>query len=133
MEIVWGVSGTALNQRKYALDLIKSVGLSGCVPVATPLPTGVQFSHRGWNMLSQPDIYTRLVGRLYLNFTCPDLTHAVQQLSQFVAKPTDQHLNAAMHVVKYLLWGFSTQSIMLSMFLPIVMLIMEHAWIVVSL
>lgn len=104
MEVVRGESGIALNQRKYTLDLINSVGLSGCVPTRTPFLPGLHLS-AGDNatQLSDPDVYHRFVGRLlYLNLTRPDITYAVQQLSQFVSKLTTSHLAAAYHVVKYL-------------------------------
>lgn len=105
MEIVRGESGITLNQRKYILDLVDSVGLAGCMPTTTPLPPGLHLLNDATNRLSSPDVYRRLVGRLlYLNLTRPYITHAVhvQQLSQFVEKPTSSHLAAAIHFVKYL-------------------------------
>lgn len=89
MEIVRGESGIALNQRKYVLDLVDSVGLSGCIPASTPLSPGLHLCDDKATRISNPDVYRRLVGRLlYLNLTRPDITHAVQQLSQFVSRPT---------------------------------------------
>lgn len=43
------------------------------------------------------------MGRLlYLNFTRPDISYDVQQLSQFLHKPTEIHWKAAIYVLKYL-------------------------------
>lgn len=39
---------------------------------------------------------------LYLNFTRPDISYVVQQLSQFLHSPTEVHWKAAIHVLKYL-------------------------------
>ena len=39
---------------------------------------------------------------LYLGFTRPDITHATQQLSQFLHEPHQCHWNAAIHVLRYL-------------------------------
>lgn len=39
---------------------------------------------------------------LYLTLIRPDLSYVVQQLSQFVSKLWAQHLNVAIHVLKYL-------------------------------
>ncbi|GAA0162597.1 hypothetical protein LIER_18656 [Lithospermum erythrorhizon] len=47
--------------------------------------------------------YRRLVSRLlYLDFTRPDITHAVHHLSEFMQQPTLNHWNAALYIVKYL-------------------------------
>lgn len=53
--------------------------------------------------MTNPNKYKRLVGRLlYLNFTRPDITHAVQKLSQFVGSPRQDHWTTTMHVLRYL-------------------------------
>ncbi|XP_015968223.1 uncharacterized mitochondrial protein AtMg00810-like [Arachis duranensis] len=53
--------------------------------------------------LSDPFIYRHLVGRLiYLTTTRPDITYVTQQLSQFMATPTQVHYAAALRVLRYL-------------------------------
>ena len=53
--------------------------------------------------LDDSSMYRTLVGRLpYLTNTRPDLSFAVQQLSQFVQQPTDIHLRALHRVLRYL-------------------------------
>ncbi|XP_068483218.1 secreted RxLR effector protein 161-like [Phaseolus vulgaris] len=48
-------------------------------------------------------VYRRLIGRLmYLTNTRPDITFFVQQLSQFLAKPTIVHYNAAIRILIYI-------------------------------
>lgn len=47
--------------------------------------------------------YHRLVGHLlYLTVTRPDITYAVNILSQFVAMPWQEHMDAATRVLRYL-------------------------------
>ncbi|XP_068467075.1 uncharacterized protein [Phaseolus vulgaris] len=47
--------------------------------------------------------YRRLIGRLmYLTNTRPNITFSVQQLSQFLAKPTIVHYNAAIRILRYI-------------------------------
>ena len=47
--------------------------------------------------------YRRLIGRLmYLTNTRPDITFFVQQLSQFLAKPTIAHYTAAIRILRYI-------------------------------
>ncbi|KAL0289674.1 UNVERIFIED_CONTAM: Retrovirus-related Pol polyprotein from transposon RE1 [Sesamum calycinum] len=50
-----------------------------------------------------PEPYCRLMGcLLYLSFTRHDISFGAQQLSQFVHKLGQSHMNAALHHVKYL-------------------------------
>jgi len=47
--------------------------------------------------------YKRLIGRLmYLTNSRPDITFFVQQLSQFLAKPTISHYIVAIRILKYI-------------------------------
>lgn len=103
MEIIRGRDGIALNQRKYVLDIVGSAGLMGCRPTQTPFSPGCVLSRKDGAYMEDAEPYRRVVGQLlYLNLTRPDITFAAQQLSQFVARPTVTHWNAAMHVLKYL-------------------------------
>ena len=55
------------------------------------------------NVLSNPHPFRSLVGSLhYLTFTRPDLSFAVHHVCQFMSKPTDVHLVAAKHILRYL-------------------------------
>lgn len=100
MEIARGSASTTLNQRKYILEILSTHGLLCCKPTATP---DLVLSQGTEDMLTEPEMYKRLVGHLlYLNLTRPDVSHATQQLSQFVGKPTLIHWHAAVHVLKYL-------------------------------
>jgi len=102
IEIARCPEGLYLNQRKYAMDIVNDAGLIGSKLVDIPLPKGHKFTAEGVSY-HQPDQYKRLVGRLlYLNLTRPDLSYAVQQLSQFVNSPTVSHWESALHLLKYI-------------------------------
>ncbi|GJZ49066.1 RNA-directed DNA polymerase [Tanacetum coccineum] len=96
-------AGTYLNQRKYIMDLLTHTGLTTAKLNEFPLPTHLKLSLTKGNPLKDHGSYRRLVGRLlYLTITRPDISYAVQHLSQFVSSPKDAHMQAALHLLKYL-------------------------------
>ncbi|XP_020553462.1 uncharacterized protein LOC110012826 [Sesamum indicum] len=103
LEIARSQEGLIVTQNKYISDIIKGTGLEkGRIPV-TPLPTGLKLSPGTGGKLKDPAVYRRLIGRLlYLGFTRPDICYAAQQLSQHLQQASQQYLEAAMHLVRYL-------------------------------
>ncbi|KAL0423852.1 UNVERIFIED_CONTAM: putative mitochondrial protein [Sesamum radiatum] len=103
LELARSPQGLIATQNKYALDIIKDVGLLQGRSVTTPLAPGLKFGTESGRALQDPGKYRRLIGRLlYLGFTRPEICHAAQQLSQHVQHPCQQHLDAALHLVRYL-------------------------------
>eukprot|EP00257_Ricinus_communis_P016868 XP_015575167.1 uncharacterized protein LOC107261308 [Ricinus communis] len=103
LEIARGSQGTVINQRKYLLDILSDVGLLGAKPATTPLPKGLKLHSASGPLLSEPEKYRRLIGKLlYLNCSRPYIIYSVQQLSQFVNSPCETHWAAAFHLLKYL-------------------------------
>ncbi|KAL0303102.1 UNVERIFIED_CONTAM: Retrovirus-related Pol polyprotein from transposon RE1 [Sesamum radiatum] len=103
LDIARNSEGCYLAQTKYVLDIIKDTGFMDAKAVSTPFPQGLKLSNDCGALLQNPDQCRRLVGcLLYLSFTHPDISHCVQQLSQFLNHPCQLHLSAAMHVVRYL-------------------------------
>lgn len=95
--------GITMNQRKYALDLIKGLGLNGAKPKG--FPQEVKGCKTLVKMMSCQKIhrFQRLIGRLiYLTVTRPDICYVVQALSQFMSAPKMFHFEAAIRVVRYL-------------------------------
>lgn len=103
LEISRTKEGIALTQQKYIQDMIVTAGLQDATIVQTPLIQGSKLVPEKGSILSDPESYRRLVGKLLcLSHTRPDITFAVQQLSQFMQNPYSSHLKAAQHVLKYL-------------------------------
>ncbi|KAL0449783.1 UNVERIFIED_CONTAM: Retrovirus-related Pol polyprotein from transposon RE2 [Sesamum latifolium] len=103
LELARSPQGTCITQSKYLRDIITDCGLEDARPVSTPLPPGIKFDAESGPLLSSPDCYRRLVGRLlYLGFSRPDISFVVQQLSQFLQLPRQAHWDAALHLLRYL-------------------------------
>lgn len=72
-------------------------------PVATPLPSHPKLTLKSGSPLSDPHEYRRIVGSLqYLALTRPDISYAVNKLSQFMHCPTSDHWQAVKRVLCYL-------------------------------
>lgn len=100
-----------MNQRKYALELIAEMDLSGAKPAGTPLEANVKLTSEEYNrfihdqssletedkLLADAGKYQRLIGRLlYLTMTRVDIAYVVQILSQYMHKPKQSHMKAAL-------------------------------------
>ncbi|KAL0307059.1 UNVERIFIED_CONTAM: Retrovirus-related Pol polyprotein from transposon RE1 [Sesamum radiatum] len=103
LQIARSPTGTSVTQAKYINDIVRDMGLMHAKSVTTPFPQHIKLSATRGAVLSDPEPYRRLVGRLlYLGFTRPDISYGVQQLSQFLQHPCESYWHAALHVVRYL-------------------------------
>nr|XP_016440114.1 PREDICTED: uncharacterized mitochondrial protein AtMg00810-like [Nicotiana tabacum] len=104
--------GILMHQRKYALELISDMGLSGSKTIRAPLEANkklttlefdTQFGIEDDKVFDDPSTYQRLVRKLlYLTMTRPDIAFAVQCLSQFMHCPKTSHVDAAIKVIEYI-------------------------------
>ncbi|XP_021974345.1 secreted RxLR effector protein 161-like [Helianthus annuus] len=103
IEVVRTSEGLVLSQRKYTLDILEDCGLQGCRPSSFPIEPNLKLDKGETEQKIGNSLYRRMVGRLlYLQATRPDITYAVNVLSQFVSDPRQNHLNAAHRVLRYL-------------------------------
>ncbi|GJV29132.1 putative RNA-directed DNA polymerase [Tanacetum coccineum] len=95
--------GLVLSQRKYTLDILEDSRKLGCKLSAFPIEEGLKLDKGESESRVDASQYRRLIGRLlYLQATRPDITYTVNILSQFVADPQNNHLEAANRVLGYL-------------------------------
>ncbi|KAM0072675.1 putative RNA-directed DNA polymerase [Helianthus debilis subsp. tardiflorus] len=86
---------------------ILGVNHSGCdKPVGTPIELSHVVTNKienDKNLLDNVTGFQKLVGKLiYLSLTRPDISYAVQFLSQYMHKPCQSHLDIALRLLRYL-------------------------------
>ena len=95
----------SIDQRSYLEGVLQRFGMENCNPVSTPLEPGKQL-RKSTEEEEGVDThkYQEIVGCLiYASITTrPDIAHAVNILSQHMAKPNNEHWIAAKRVLRYL-------------------------------
>ncbi|XP_015060424.1 uncharacterized protein LOC107006366 [Solanum pennellii] len=113
LEFARSETGILIHQRKYTLELLADMGLSGAKPVSTPMELNLKLTSTEFDdhinsihvdtLLEDPKSYQRLIGRLlYLTTTRQDISFAVQCLSQFMHAPKASHMDSTLRLVRYL-------------------------------
>ncbi|WVZ06861.1 hypothetical protein V8G54_020207 [Vigna mungo] len=94
LEVHYTTNGVFLSQTKYAQDILSRAQMLDAKPTPTPLQPHIQLTTTG-DSFSNPTQYRSLVGALqYLTITRPDLSYAVNLVSQFLQAPTNDHFQA---------------------------------------
>ncbi|XP_056692131.1 uncharacterized mitochondrial protein AtMg00810-like [Spinacia oleracea] len=95
-------NGVFLTQSKFTRELLADCGLDVSKPAKTPLPVKLKLTNSSDEPYTDPTQYRCLVGKLnFLTHTRPDLSFAVQTLSQFMQSPKLSHFNALTHLLRY--------------------------------
>nr|GEX12759.1 hypothetical protein [Tanacetum cinerariifolium] len=93
-----------LQKSLYGLkQASRNCRMLSCRPSAFPFEQGTKLDNGEEEARVDATQYRRLVGRLlYLQATRPDVTYAVNVLSQFISDPRQSHLEVAKRVLRYL-------------------------------
>lgn len=103
IEIAHSQSVIVISQRNYALQLLEDSGYLDYKPSSNPMDPKISLSNHDGDLLTDTSHYRRLIGRLiHLTLHCPDITFAIQKLSQILSQPRMPHLKAVHHLLRYL-------------------------------
>ena len=103
LEITHFTDELYITQAKYASELLSRVGLTNSKTIDTPVELNPHLTPSGGKPLSNPSLYKRLVGSLvYLTITCPDISYAVHQVTQYLFAPRLTHYAAILRILRYL-------------------------------
>ncbi|CAL1357650.1 unnamed protein product [Linum trigynum] len=103
LEVSRTKEGILLSQRKYIVDLLSEHNMEDCKPVNTPMEYNLRLSRESGEKVRDGPQYRSIVGSLiYLSATRPDISYAVQLVSQFMGDPRAGHLAAVYRILRYL-------------------------------
>ena len=106
MHITRKCSKIHLDQCAYLEKVLQCCGMQNAHPVSTPLPAGYKpVPNTGMVDPALRSKYQMVIGSLlYLMLgTRPDICYAVTLLVQFAANPSQDHLNRALYICRYLI------------------------------
>nr|CAB3451780.1 unnamed protein product [Digitaria exilis] len=94
---------TTVSQAAYTSKLMEKAGMTDCNAVHVPMEHRLKLSKDSSSPPTDTTHYRSLVGSLrYLVHTRPDIAFAVGYVSQFLEKPTTEHLSAVKHILRYI-------------------------------
>lgn len=93
-----------LTQTRHIEDLLKAFNQEQSNPIKIPMDGSLDLTSTGNDPYPNPQRYMSLVGSLnYISMcTRPDITYATSLLCRYMSKPTHNHYNAAIRVLRYL-------------------------------
>ncbi|KAJ8466181.1 hypothetical protein OPV22_028733 [Ensete ventricosum] len=95
--------GLFISQRKYTHDLLVKTNMKDANAVSAPLSIGESLRLNDGSPATDSTQYRQVIGSLqYLVLTRPDISFAVNKLSQFMHRPSTTHWSAVKRVLRYL-------------------------------
>ncbi|KAL2532943.1 cysteine-rich RLK (RECEPTOR-like protein kinase) 8 [Abeliophyllum distichum] len=92
-----------LSQKRYAMDILKRFNFQNLKSSVTPMAVGKLVGKTEGTDLKNPTLFRSAVGALqYLTYTRPDITFAVNRVSQYLQNPTDAHWNVLKRIFRYI-------------------------------
>jgi histone deacetylase 1/2 len=91
-----------LSQTKYIRDLLSRTNMLQAKPCSTPMAATASLSIHDGDPFEDPKLYRSVVGALqYATITRPDISFAVNKVSQFMHSPTSSHWIAVKRILRF--------------------------------
>nr|XP_016466549.1 PREDICTED: uncharacterized mitochondrial protein AtMg00810-like [Nicotiana tabacum] len=104
LEVLYRKGGILISQRKFTLDRLKEYDYLHATSLSSPLDPITKLKAKEGVPLSDPTFYTQLVGKLnFLTNTRLDIAYGVYHLNKYMQDLREPHLQAAYHMLRYLL------------------------------
>lgn len=103
MEVARSQAKISTSQRKYNLDLLQEIGISGYRPTNNPIEPKRELGLEEDAISVDRERYQHLVGKMiYLSHTRPDIAFVVSLINQFMHSPREKHLEVVYRILRYL-------------------------------
>lgn len=103
IEVSRSRNGLLINQHRYIADILHKTKMSNATPATTPMCSTTPLTLHSGTPLADPTEYRATVGSLqYMSLTRPDISYAVNKLSQYMHQPTTDHWTAVKRILRYL-------------------------------
>ncbi|CAL1409432.1 unnamed protein product [Linum trigynum] len=105
LQVQRSAHGLFVSQKKYIKDLLDTAQYSKCIPCSTPMEQNLKLTRESGDLLDNEEqsVYRSLVGSLiYLTHTRPDISYAVQVVSQYMGMARTMHMDAVHRLLRYL-------------------------------
>jgi hypothetical protein len=102
IEVIRTPEGILMSQRHYALSMLFKFRMAECKSISTPLDRTVKLCPDS-GRVCDPIRFRQIVGSLiYFTITRPDLSYPVGVISQYMARPSEEHLQSALRILQYI-------------------------------
>lgn len=103
LEVHRSANGFFISQKKYVMDLLKEYHMIAVTHSKLPMETHLKLTPEKGEPLADVQPYQKLLGKLiYLTVTKPDIVYDVHIFTQYMQKPTSDHMQAAKKLLRYL-------------------------------
>jgi hypothetical protein len=97
------LQGIFLHQQDYAHSILKEFGMLDYRPAKVPMPEGTILLTDMLSPYVDSTYYCKLLGKLiFLTITRANIAYAVNRISSYMAHPQQAHLDAVLHIIRYL-------------------------------